>query len=325
MKDQFEHGGIGRRRFLSQGGIALLGASIPVILKATKTGGIQVDDKNKGTPSLDFQKDGWKGMLHEALKYRKIDAHNHLGIDANDDLANIEKSCDLLGITRVAVSLPGGKTPTIIRENNNLILKAMKASPKRIIGQCYINPGFQKEALEEIDRCIDQGMVMLGELYDDHKINDPLYYPIIEKCIKLKIPLLMHGVTTLGNWRKGYLPTNPPNSSAPEDFVDIGRRYPEAMIICGHIGGGGNWEYVCRILRDAPTIYLDTSGSVSDEGMIDMAIEYIGVDRLLFATDLNFETGVGKIMWANLSEGDRKKIFFSNFNNLLKKTGNHVD
>lgn len=97
------------------------------------------------------------------------------------------------------------------------------------------------------------------------------------------------------------------------------------MIICGHIGGGGNWEYVCRVLKDAPTIHVDTSGSISDEGMIDMAIQYLGVDRLLFATDINFETGVGKVMWANLAESDRKKIFFDNFNNLLKKAGNHVD
>jgi predicted TIM-barrel fold metal-dependent hydrolase len=96
------------------------------------------------------------------------------------------------------------------------------------------------------------------------------------------------------------------------------------MIICGHIGGGGNWEYMCRVLKDAPALYLDTSGSVSDEGMIDMAVKYIGVDKLLFATDVNYETGVGKIMWANLTDADRKKIFFDNFNNLLRKAGNHV-
>jgi predicted TIM-barrel fold metal-dependent hydrolase len=59
--------------------------------------------------------------------------------------------------------------------------------------------------------------------------------------------------------------------------------------------------------------------------MIDMAVQYLGVDRLLFATDLNYETGVGKIMWADLDEVARKKIFFDNFNNLLRKAGNHVN
>lgn len=320
---QFKEEGIGRRKFLSQGGIGLLGASMPGLIRSSRTG-IPATGRQERNIISAFQEAGWEKMFREAVSYRKIDSHNHVDAGANS-ARDVDRSCELLGITKAAVSIPGGKTPEAIRNNNNIVLKAMKAFPNRILGQCYINPGFRKEALEEIDRCIDQGMVMLGELYDAYKINDPLYYPIIEKCIDLKIPLMLHGVTTLGNWRKGYLPTNPPNSSVPEDYVEAGRRYPEAMIICGHIGGGGNWEYVCRVLKDAPTIHVDTSGSISDEGMIDMAIQYLGVDRLLFATDINFETGVGKVMWANLAESDRKKIFFDNFNNLLKKAGNHVD
>lgn len=314
MKYQSEHS-IDRRGFISVGGISLLAASMSGILC-----------KSPLEPKLDskentFQPDGWKNMLLEAVKYRKIDAHNHVWQDG----AQLDESCKRLGITRAACSIPGGKTISKIRDDNDTVMKAMKEFPNRILGQCYINPLFQKEALEEIDRCIDNGMVMLGELYDAVKINDPLYFPVIEKCINYKIPLMLHGVTTLGNWRSGYLPANPPNSSVPEDFVEISQRYPEAMIICGHIGGGGNWEYVCRVLQDAPTVYLDTSGSVSDEGMIDMAVKYLGVDRLLFATDMNYETGVGKIMWADLTESDRNNIFFNNFNNLLRKAGNHVD
>lgn len=307
---------LNRRRFLGAGGLALLGASLSGSCK-------QASNTSADTSAGTFQPDGWKKILEEAVKYPKLDAHNHVWEGSNAE--QIEASCALLGITRAACSIPHGDTPEEIRANNNVILKAMKAYPDRIMGQCYIDPRFKKEALEEIDRCVDQGMVMLGELYDKVKISDPLYYPIVERCIKHNIPMMLHGVTTLGNWRPGYLPTNPPNSSLPEDFVEIGNRYPEAMIICGHIGGGGNWEYMCRILQHAPSVFLDTSGSVSDEGMIDMAVQYLGVDRLLFATDMNYETGVGKIMWANLSEADRKKIFFENFNNLLRKAGNHVN
>ena len=315
--NQDSQNGINRRQFLGTGGVALLGASIP---------GISCMSPDKSEPGAsygEFKEDGWKNILEEARKYPKQDSHNHIWEGSNAD--QVEESCELLGITRAACSIPGGKTPDAIRADNDRIIQAMKSYPKRIIGQCYINPTFKKEAIEEIDRCVDNGMVMLGELYDAVKINDPLYYPVIERCIHHKIPLMLHGVTTLGNWRPGYLPTNPPNSSVPENFAEIGKRYPEAMIICGHIGGGGNWEYMCRILKDAPTIYLDTSGSVSDEGMIDMAVEYLGADRLLFATDMNYETGVGKIIWAKLDDAQRKKIFFENFNNLLRKAGNHVN
>lgn len=308
---------LNRRHFLGAGTLALLGTSV-------SAGGCSASSKKSaGIPSGTFQPDGWQDLLAEAVAYRKLDAHNHIW--PGSDAGAIDESCELLGITRAACSIPGGKTPDEIRANNDIVIQGMKAYPQRIMGQCYIDPRFGKQALDEIDRCVDQGMVMLGELYDSVKINDPLYYPIVERCIKHNIPMMLHGVTTLGNWRPGYLPTNPPNSSLPEDFVDIGKRYPEAMIICGHIGGGGNWEYMCRVLQQAPSIFLDTSGSVSDEGMIDMAVTYLGVDRLLFATDMNYETGVGKIIWANLNEAERKKVFFENFNNLLRKAGNHVN
>jgi hypothetical protein len=315
-----ESKGMNRRRFLGYGGAALAGAAVPVMTGASvlEKGDTNVANRNTGPG---FKKNGYKEMVQEGIQYRKIDVHNH-----TTNLKDMIESLDRLGIQWSAVSdLSGGSDPKSIRNSNDIVLKAMKEYPNRILGQCRINPGYPREALQEIDRCIDQGMVMLGELYDEYKINDPVYYPIIERCIEHKIPLLVHSAATLGLWRKGY-PTSGSSltTSIAEDFVEVGLLYPEAMIICGHIGGGGDWEYACRVLREAPSIYAETSGSVADEAMIDMAIENLGVDRLLFATDTNYESGVGKIMCAKLNDQERKKIFFDNFNNLLKKGGNHV-
>ena len=318
MKNETE--GMNRRRFLGYSGSALLGASVPGILKAS---GAKKSQKSPETenPSGTAKRGTYKDMVREAIQYRKIDVHNHTG-----NLKEMIESMDRLGIQWTAVSdLSGGSDIDSMRNSNNIVLKAMKEYPNRILGQCRINPGYPRESLQEIDRCIDKGMVMLGELYDEYKINDPVYYPIIEHCIERKIPLLVHAAATLGLWRKGY-PTigSSRTTSIAEDFVEVGKRYPEAMIICGHIGGGGDWEYACKVLREAPSIYAETSGSVADEAMIDLAIETLGVDRLLFATDVNYETGVGKVMWANLTDEERKKVFFDNFNNLLRKGGNNV-
>ena len=57
--------------------------------------------------------------------------------------------------------------------------------------------------------------------------------------------------------------------------------------------------------------------------MVDFAVKCLGVHRLLFATDLNFETGVGKILAAQLAEEERHQIFFDNFNEILRKRSNH--
>lgn len=271
------------------------------------------------------ERGSYKEMIEEAIAYPKIDVHNHLNDDTYD-AASIDESCRRVGIDWTAVSNIWADTPEEIRENNDLVLEAMRAFPERILGSCYINPGWQKQALEEIDRCVDQGMVMVGETYHDYKVTDPVHFPIIERCIEHDIPFLMHAVPHLGYWGAGYdLVGGQPTTSTAEDLVEIGERYPEAMIIYGHIGGGGDWEYACRVLQDAPSIYVDTSGSVTDARLIDFAVETVGVDRLLFGSDVNYEISVGKIMHADLSEEDRQKIFFDNFNNLLREAGNHVD
>ena len=253
-------------------------------------------------------------------RYRKLDCHNHLF----DDPRRMIAAADRLEIERVAISIPitdprQEATPEAFRECNDRVLKAMKDFPGRFLGQCFINPHYQRESLEEITRCLDAGMIGLGELYTQVRINDPQYFPIIEKCIEMKAPLMCHGAGD----HKDYREPDRPGGSRADDFVEAGRRYPEAILIYGHIGGGGDWEFVCRALRSAPTVFADTSGSVTDEGMVDFAVKCLGVHRLLFATDLNFETGVGKILAAQLAEEERHQIFFDNFNEILRKRSNH--
>jgi uncharacterized protein len=263
--------------------------------------------------------------LAEVRKYRKIDCHNHIFLSPRVTPRALLEAADRLHIERITISRPLGDTPEGFRESNNMILAAMREFPKRFLGQCFLNPAYPTEAMEEMKRCMGLGMVGLGELYTQVKINDPLYYPIIEKCIETKASILMHARADLGMLRPGYRNEAPPATSRASDFVEIARRYPEAILIHGHIGGGGDWEYMCKTLRAAPTVYLDTSGSVTDEGMIDFAVRCLGAERLLFATDVNFESGVGKILAAGLTDRQRRMIFFENYQKILRRRGIDAD
>jgi len=266
---------------------------------------------------------GNKNMMAEVLKYRKIDAHAHvLGnftVDYNVDFA------DRLGIDKLVISKPmtrGEGPPEEFRACNDVILDAVRQYPDRFIGQMTLNPRYKKESLEEIDRCTDQGMVGL-KLYTQVKINDPLFYPIIEKFIDLKMIILMHA--GIGHARIKFNANEPPNVSIPEYFVDIAQRYPEAMFQLAHIGGGIDWEDACKTLQHSPNVYVDVSGSNNVANMIDFAMRYIGEDRLLFGCDNSFYQGVGHLFSAKLTDAQRKKIFFDNYNNILRKAGKHVD
>ena len=259
------------------------------------------------------------------MRYRKIDAHNHLlGAASNPEV--LLRAADQFDIELTVISIPvlGNATPKEFRANNQRVLKAIRAHPDRLLGQCFVDPRYRQESLAEIDRCLDLGMIGVGELYTSAKISEPVFFPIIEKCIERRVPLTMHARADVGLLRPGVPTSAPPSSSTPDDMVMAARRYPEAMLIEGHLGGGGDWEYACKVLAAVANVYLETAGSVTDSGMVDFAVRCLGVERILFATDMSYETGIGKVMAAELTEAQRRRIFRDNFAAILRQGGHHA-
>jgi hypothetical protein len=266
-------------------------------------------------------------VMAEVMKYRKIDAHEHAYLYEGGPEVQIDLA-DRLGIEKLIISRPvvtQTGTPVEFREANDKVLMAMKLYPDRIMGQVTLNPQYKKESLEEIKRCVDQGMVGI-KVYYHVKINDPLFYPIIEKAIDLKMLILMHANCQLGmaGYRMKYDTNLNPNTSLPEDFVEAAKRYPEAILQYAHTGGGGDWEYACKSFINYPNIYVDTSGSNNEGNMIDFALGCLGEDRLFFGTDTSYYQGIGNILASELNEVQRKKIFFENYNSVLRKGGRNV-
>ncbi len=267
-----------------------------------------------------------ENLMKEVLKYRKIDAHAHVDNQGGYKPEVNLYFADKLGIEKLMISdfiRPHTEgNPEDFRARNNFAIQCMKEHPDRFIGTVVLNPRYQKESLEEIDRCRDAGMIGLGELYNQVKINDPLYYPIIEKCIDINWNIMMH--SAIGYSRVVLNPNEPKNISLPEDFVSVAKRYPEAMFQYAHIAGGIDWENTCKILKEVPNVFVETSGSNNEANMIDFAMKYIGEDRLVFGCDYSFYQGVGHVFSAKLSEVQRRKIFFENFSKRLKKAGREI-
>jgi len=301
---------INRRIFLARTSLSATGLMIGRSLAG------YTSEKVSGAASYDIMKD--------VTKYRKIDAHAH----PENDLGRQIDSANRLGIEKLQISKPGIKEdfrPEEFKANNDMVLAAMKQYPDRYIGFFTLNPVYRKESLEEIKRCVDLGMAGYKG-YTQVKVNDPLYFPIIEKLIDLKMIVFLHAECQLGvgGYRMKYDTGKPPNTSVPEDFVDAARRYPEAIFHFAHIGGGFDWEYECKSFKNYPNIFVDTGGSNNEENMIDFAIRHLGEDRILFGTDNCYHLNIGKILASNTSEAQKKKIFFENYNSILKKGGHNV-
>ncbi len=255
---------------------------------------------------------------------RKIDVHNHIvdpvsRTDANwGRIENLIEAAEILGIEKLCCSRPitGGAMAEIaeVREVNDSVLAAMKRYPDRIAGFCFVQPGNGSAALDEIERCLDRGMIGV-KLYNQFKYTDPMVFPVAEKCIAKRIPLLGHS---------GHL-TDPktlalqPKTSDSLDFCQLSGRYPELMLVLGHINGGGDWQWAIKGLRDCPNVYVDTSGSVLENDTIEMCVRELGHERILFATDQTMEGCVGKILSAEITPSQREDIFWRNANKILER------
>ena len=137
--------------------------------------------------------------------------------------------------------------------------------------------------------------------------------------------ILMHAHCGLGVGGKRTKYGNiQPNSSIPEDFAEAAQRYPEAMFQYAHTGGGGDWQYACKMLKDYKNVYIDTSGSNNEGTMVDYTLDHFGEDRIFFGTDGSYYQGVGTILSSKLNDTQKRKIFFENFNEVLRKSGNNI-
>lgn len=259
----------------------------------------------------------WRAM-------RKFDAHNHVflsGRRSNSDWTDVEnlvEAADVLGIEKLFCSRPitAGAMASIevVRDANDSVIAAMKRHPSRIAGYCFVQPGNGTAALEEIDRCLDAGMIGI-KLYNQFKFSDPAIFPVAEKCIQRGIPFLGHSA---------YL-TDPrtlalqPKTSNALDFCALSKRYPELLLILGHVNGGGDWEWAIKGLRECSNVFLDTSGSVLEDETIELCVRALGHERVLFATDGTLEGCVGKILAAELTPAQREDIFWRNFQRILDR------
>ena len=257
-------------------------------------------------------------VIQEKLRFLQentvISWHEHVWFSKDGrslDVARNEATVatmDLLGVDKSVISRPMGNirhcSPEQFITANNAVAEAIKMYPGRQYGMAFVNPGFRKEALEELDRCVNEYGFVGVKLYHHYFMDNPVQYPLIEKCIDLDIPILIHA----GHVMDPATRARQPRISDGVHMANVAKRYPEATFVMGHIGGGGDWQWSVKAIADTPNVYADIGGSVFDRSMIEESVKLLGANRLLFATDGVWECGVGKVLGADIPLKDKKTI-----------------
>ncbi len=248
-----------------------------------------------------------------------IDTHAHVMYSApgSDDSGQRSldqayvDAADVLGIDVLVISCPmvtKPTTPEVFIHANNLVIDAMEKWPGRIWLTTYVNPGWTREAIAEIERTAEIEDMVAIKLLRDYCCSDAVCFPVIEKAIELDKVIIIHQAhkTELLFNRLHY-------EVDAADVVAVAQRYPEAKIIADHVGGGGDWEWTIKTLADAPNVLQEISGSGFDEGMVQMQLDYLGPDRMVFACDCSMSSSMGKFRALQCSVEDKKKIASENF------------
>jgi uncharacterized protein len=247
------------------------------------------------------------------------DLHCHLsGLPGNTPEARLGKLleyADRLGITRLCVSmgldLSENPTPEKVRQENDEVLRALRAHPDRAFGFVYLNPRHTQASLDELNRCVRDGPMVGVKLWVAQHCHAPELDPLIARATELKAPILQH------TWLK--ITGNSPGESTPMDLAALAARHPQAMLICGHTGG--DWELGIQIILPYPNVCADLAGGDPTAGLTEMAVRELGAERVIYGSDAggrSFASQLAKVYGANIPESARRLILAGNLQRLLR-------
>ena len=246
------------------------------------------------------------------------DGHCHLvevpGDSPEQRMSELVKYSDRLGIERSVVfmgyPLVNDPSPDQLREQNDQVLRAVRAFPDRTLSFAYLNPRHLDFSLEEFDRRVRDGPMVGIKLWTAIRCNAPELDPIIERAASLGAVIYQH------TWLK--ITGNLPGESTPFDVAELARRHPGVPIICGH--AGGDWERGIRAIREFQHVLIDVAGFDPTAGAVEMAVRELGAGRVIFGSDAgirSFASQLGKVLGAEISETAKRQILSGNLRRLL--------
>jgi predicted TIM-barrel fold metal-dependent hydrolase len=252
-----------------------------------------------------------------------LDAHVHPldnfggfeldGVDS--DVARLRGAAQRAGVTRACLfslhaTTPRDPTPEQCRSANDYALAMRDASEGFFLPFCYVSPTRPEAAVAEIDRCVS-GAGMVGiKLWVAQRATDLRLDPILQRSADLGVPVLQHA------WRKTT--GNIAGESFPGDVADLGRRHPRARIIMAHLNGCN--PRGIEEVRSCENVYVDTSGGDPETGIVELAVERLGAHRVVYGSDApirHFGVTLAKVVGADLSRADKRRILWDNMAGLL--------
>nr|KJR73806.1 MAG: hypothetical protein TU35_03690 [Thermoproteus sp. AZ2] len=236
-----------------------------------------------------------------------VDVHTHLGADRafNERLIALFK---MLGVSRIYASyypydFSSMRPPSEEVWRGNEVVLRYQRREGLVRGFVHVNP-LNPDAVKMAEFFLKEGMRGI-KIYRAVRAVHPSLEPIYELAKQYSVPVLIHTAHRL-------YPRDRPNESDSRHVAQAAKRNPNVVFIMAHIGGGGDWEYAVRAVKELSNVYADIGGSVADNSMVEYAVEVMGPDRVLFGSDNIVWAALAKIASAELPDDVKAKILREN-------------
>ena len=215
---------------------------------------------------------------------------------------------------------------------NDEMAELVSRFPGRFLGAAACLPMNNPQGtLDELDRAVRQLGLCAVQIYTDvqgRPLDDPAFSPVFDKVAELDIPILLHPVrgpdradyptehsSRFDTWRIIGWPYDTVAAMTRLAFSGIFDRHPNIKIVTHHLGGFAPYlserirEGYDKLLKAARAanepvplkkhphdyfheFYADTI-TIGSVPALACGLEFFGADRVLFATDMPFDTQGG--------------------------------
>ncbi|NSW92731.1 MAG: amidohydrolase family protein [Firmicutes bacterium] len=259
-----------------------------------------------------------------------IDSHTHLIFKKSDTLnSELKKLLEVMERTSVdkacLVPFPESQRKYFFWKENEIIdtaealVNAVSKYPDKFFALLWLNPALPNEySIKMIEKYIVNGPLDGVKLHIQMNARDKRMEPLAEALQAYNIPILFHA------WYKTVQKYE--YESDPSDIANLASRFPKLRILMAHLSGCG--KRGIQDIKEHNNILIDTSGSQPEDGLLEYAIEQLGVDRIVFGSDYagrDMGTQLGRIFSVDMDEIAREKILSKNAIAFFKKGGGHCD
>ena len=241
--------------------------------------------------------------MTEFAKFRKIDAHSHLGsfgspFNVQFDLEKLRAQMEEFNIEKTILCAAGAHL-------NQEVEAAWHKFPLGIAPLYWINANWGEPAYADLEKYLrDVGFlgVKMQPLFDAYTADSPLVDPILEIAEQYSCPVFIH--------------CGHPPFSLPWQIGLLAERHPKVAIVMVHMGHG-HGVYIdgsINMAKKYANLFLEISGMPMG-CQIKNAYDSVGHDRVMFGIDSPFHhpsVEIQRVLSCGLEDLELEDIFYNN-------------